>query len=499
VFILKEYDLIIIGAGVGLYLADVALRKDLKCAIIEKGKFGGTCLTRGCIPSKILTYPASVIRETEHSKQIGLDFKRPDFNWEEISSRMWNKINESNEIEQGLLNIENLDVYRGIGEFTSQYTLRVKDSNGNFSREIKGKKIAICVGGKTFVPNINGLEEAGYITSETFFGEAFPQAPYKRLAIIGGGAIGVEFAHIFSAFSSIVSIIEIQPHLLSNEEQDISIMLEKQFRENNVDVFTNHKIISVTKTQHEKIIVVKNIENNEIRNIYCDEILVASGISSPTDLLKIENTTIETNEKGWIRTNEFLETSVKNIYALGDINGKFQFRHKANYEAEILINNLFGDPKKKKSADYSKVPWAVYTQPTIAHVGLTEKEARNLNVRLFIGKKHFSSIAKGYAMGIEEGNVDDGFVKIIADKNKKILGVHIIGPEADILLQSFVYLMNSGFSCDSENLKDCECINSFDKAFKAKGTYLPIYNSMVIHPSLSELTAWVLGEMQWSD
>lgn len=492
-----DYDMVIIGSGVGLSILESAMQNKLKCAIVENLKFGGTCLTKGCIPSKVLVAPCDMIRDAEHSKKIGVNLKLDTVDWELISKRMWKMIDQNKEIESNLTNDNSVSVYKGNAEFTSPFTMKVKLSDGSFTEEFRSAKFVVAAGGRSFIPPIQGLYETGFIMSETFFGNDFPHKPWGSLVIIGGGAIGAEFAHIFSALGTAVTIIEISEHLLSTEEEKISIFVENEFLKNAINVKTKYMAIKVEKKQQNKIVTIQNIETSELEYIECEEIFISSGIRSNADILKVENTGIEVDEKGWIVTNEYLETNVPNIWAIGDINGKYQFRHKANYEADILINNLFNIDSPKKHADYSKVPWAIFTHPQVAHVGITQKEAMMNNKRILIGENYYSDIVNGYAMGFEKKDSDNGFVKVIADENMKILGVHIVGPHAAILIQSFVYLMNFGYKCSSlkkdENLFKPSTFPTCPK----HGALEPLYNSMVIHPSLSELTAWVIGNLEW--
>lgn len=496
---MQEYDVIVIGSGSGLIVLEAALKSGLKCALIENAKFGGTCLTRGCIPSKILTYPADVIMQMKHAARIGLDFELRELHWDTIARRMWQWINESETIESTLDKAENLTVYKGLGEFTSPYTMRVLLHDFRYTEEFRGERIVIAAGARSLIPPVEGLAASGYVSPESFFNDKFPAKPYKSLVIIGGGAIGAEFAHIFSAFGTKITIVEMKPRLLSAEEEEISVHLEKQFAGNGIEVLTNHQLTAAATGAAGKTVTLKNMATGEDKTIECEEIFLAAGLISNADRLQVARTGITTDARGWMITDEYLRTSVKNIWAIGDINGKYQFRHKANYEAEILAGNEFGNSKTPRAADYTKVPWAIYTCPPVAHVGLTEQQAKTPGKRLLIGKKHYSSVAKGSAMGYSPGDADDGFVKIIADENKKIIGVHIIGSQADLLVQAFVYLMNAGYTCGNPGSKECERIHKLNNAFDVKGSFAPIFQSMVIHPSLSEVAAWVLGEMRWSE
>lgn len=492
---MKKYDLIIIGTGAGLMVLEAALAQGLHCAIVEKNKFGGTCLTKGCIPSKMLVYPADLLRETAEAKRIGLAYQPPKIDWDKISRRLWKQIDYSEKIEKEFSQVENLDIYKGIAEFISDYHINIEDYAGNHIEEITGDKIVIAAGARTFIPPITGLAEAGFITPETFFGEQYPKKVWKSLIIIGGGAIGAEFSHIFSAYGSKVTLLEMRPRIIATEEETISDLVQQSFVKNGIDVFTNHRILSVSVENNLKKIVVEDHNTGQQKVVSGEEIFVASGIRSNGDLLKLTSTNIATDQRGWIITNQFLETSVANVWAIGDINGKYQFRHKANYEAEVLINNLFGEDKKEVS--YSAVPWAIFTYPQVAHVGLTESQVKAMNVTYWTGTNYYHEVVGGIAMGYSRHN-DSGFVKIVVGEEKKILGVHIVGPNAALLVQPFVYLMNASHKCSENQMK--RKMKSFDDLrvlCPPLGTYMPINDSMVIHPSLNELTAWVMDKINW--
>jgi dihydrolipoamide dehydrogenase len=240
---------------------------------------------------------------------------------------------------------------------------------------------------------------------------------------------------------------------------------------------------------------VENRLKKEKTTVDCEEIFVASGVQSNADTLSLENTNVEVDERGWIRTNSYLETSQENIWALGDINGKYQFRHKANQEALILSQNLFGSEKKEVS--YDVVPWTIFTHPQVAHVGMTEKGVSDKGIPYKTAKNYYSEVVGGIAMGYRKQDEDNGFIKMIVGQDKKILGVHIVGPQAAILLQPFVYLMNEGYQCrkEAENCAEKKGIEELRMLCPQLGTYAPINDSMVIHPSLNELTAWVFEKL----
>lgn len=486
------FDIVVVGSGAGLMVAEAAILSNKKCAIIENSKFGGTCLTKGCIPSKMLVYPADLIREAERADKVGISFNKPDLNWDYISKRMWKQIDYSATIEQYLKKVENLRVYNGTAEFTGKNKMLVKLNSGGYSDEIQSEIFVLANGSRPFIPPINNLEKTGYITSETFFGNKFPQKPWSSLIIVGGGAISAEFAHIFSAFGTKVTIIEIQPRILATEEEEISKFVENEFKNKGITLITNSKAVSADTDGKMKSLTVENVLTGKRQTIKAQEIFIASGLLPNSDTLCLENTDIETDQRGWIRTNEYLETTQKNIYAIGDINGKYQFRHKANYEAEVLIHNLFSS-ESKRMACYNAVPRAIFTWPQVAGVGITEREAKNCGERYWVGKNYYSQIASGIAMGISKNSSDNGFVKIIVGQDKTILGVHIVGPHAAILLQPFVYLMNANYKCG----KGQKTKRKSSLICPQLGSYTPINRSMVIHPSFNELTAWALENIDW--
>ncbi|MFW9772602.1 MAG: FAD-dependent oxidoreductase [Promethearchaeota archaeon] len=493
---MELYDLVVIGSGAGLNVLNSGLQLGLNCALIEDTKLGATCLTRGCIPSKVLVYPADLIREAQHAEKVGLEFNVTRINWELISRRMWSQIDESKEIEKGLSQVPNLKLFQGIAQFVGDYEMEVQsiDKNKILGR-FKGEKFVIASGARSFIPPIKGLNEVGYLTNESFFGDKFPKKPYQSLIIIGGGIIAAEFAHIFSAVGTDVTIIEMLPGLIATEEPEISKFVEQNFKKI-MNVLVNYKAIEVKSKKKSKVVIAENINTGEKLEINAEEILIATGRQSNADRLKVQNTGVETDNGGWIKTNQYLETSKSNIWCIGDANGFFQFRHKANYESEICINNMFGRSDDKQSVDYTTVPWAIYSYPQIGHVGMTEAEAIENGHEIFVALKNYSTVAKGFAMGFNQNDYDDGFVKLIVDKYYRILGAHVVGPHAAILVQPFVYLMNAGFTCPSPEFSEKSDLPKLARACPESGSFMPIYKSMVIHPSLNEVTGWAIGSLR---
>ena len=490
-----KYDIVVIGSGSGLMVLEEAAKQGLNCAIVEKGKFGGTCLTKGCIPSKMLVYPADLVREIEQSERVGVRAGRPAIDWKTISRRMWEQIGYHTLIEEDLERIPNVTVYRGSASFTGPHSLTVRCADGR-EETLAGEKRVIAAGARSYVPDVPGLEEAGYVTAETFFGEKFPhEKPWDSLAIIGSGSIAAEFAHIFSAFGTKVTMLARSGSILTKEEPEIAAFVARQLKKGGVDILTDSDILSVERRGGRKLITVHNRITKERRAVESEEIFVASGLRSNADALSLDKAGVETDKSGWIVTNGYLETSQKHIFAIGDINGKYQFRHKANHEAQVLVKNLFGE--ERREANYEAVPWAIFTHPQVGRVGRTEKQLKEGGVPYRVAVNHYSEVVGGISMGYEEGADDDGFVKVIVGEDRKILGVHIVGPQAAILVQPFVYLMNAGYECRKklQDMKeDDKEIEGLRLICSRVGTYAPINDAMVIHPSLNELTAWVFED-----
>lgn len=495
---MKHYDVIVIGTGAANIVSDAALAAQLSVAIIEKGRFGGTCLNRGCIPTKVMVTAANRLREIQESARIGVLAEKPHIDWTTVSKRLWAKIGESPAIQTYYEQFPNVHTYNGTASFTGKKTLRVALNAGG-QIEMTAGKIIIATGGTTNIPAVPGLCETGYVTSETFFGPAFPQKPYKSLVILGGGPIGCEFAHVFSALGTNVTLIQRNVRLLPKEEPAVSAFLLRQFRHYGIDVHFQSDVLSACQQDGEKVLTCRDRATGETYTVQAEEILLAPGIRPATPLLHLENTDVKTDGRGYIRTNEFLETTAAGIWALGDVNGKAALRHKANYEAEILAHNLFSRqaPENWRWADYDLVPAVTYTYPEAAHVGLTEAQAKERGYIVETATNHYSAAAKGYALGYEEGASDDGFIKLVLDKQTKyILGAHIIGPEASILLQPFINNLMSGRH--TVNIVEADIASPTVQKLRAlpltrdlvPQSVYTFSETMTPHPSLAEVTMW---------
>jgi mycothione reductase len=453
---MKNYEVIVIGSGCGALISDEASAQGLKVALIDKGPLaGGTCLNWGCIPSKMLIYTADRIVEIEAAKKLGVEAEVKNIDFHFIMERMRKSRHDSQtHIRKGIRQSENLDFYEGEGHFVDEYILKV---NGE---KLKGKSIFIASGSRPFIPPIKGLENVNYLTNESVL--ELKERP-NSLIIIGGGYIAVEFGHFFAAMGTKVTILEMADRLVLAEEVEISKVLKSELSKR-IAVYTNAQAEEIKIKGNDVSVITIDRNSGERMEFTAQRLMMAVGRRSNADLLKVENTGVELDKRGFIKVNEYMETNIKNIFAVGDANGQQMFTHMANREAAIVVQNVFYGNKLK--VDYTAVPHAVYSHPQIASVGLTEEEARK-NHKIMVGRTKYIDVAKGEAM-LEK----QGYVKAIIERETdRILGFHIIGPYAPELIQEVVNAITSGGSIEEIN------------------------QGIHIHPALSELIPSTLNSL----
>ncbi len=452
---MKEYDIIVIGSGAGMIIGSRGTRAGMRVALVDAGPMGGTCLNNGCIPSKVLIYPADVIRNIEAARAVGVEARIERIDFELIMRRMHSVVGEGRrEMERSVRANQNLDWYRGWGEFVGDREIRVEGET------ITAPRIFIASGARAAIPPIPGLAEAGYLDNVSVMELArLPQS----LVVLGGGYIGCEYGHFFSAMGTEVTIIGRSPRLLEREDPEISEIVEKRLREQ-TDVRTGHEAVKVEREGEKKVVSALDLETDEVREFAAEEVMVALGRRSNSDILKPEKSGVQLDRRGWIVVDEYLETTRAGIWAIGDAIGKYMFRHVANREARMAWNNAFAEEggKEKEKMDYHAVPHAVFTCPPVGAVGMTEAEAKAAGYRVLVGRARYGDVTKGYAMAEEES-----LAKVVVQRDTgKILGCQIAGSEAPELAQQVVYLMNAGYQ-----------------------DYGPVARSLVIHPALSEVVS----------
>lgn len=452
---MDRFDLIVIGSGAGTHVASIASKEGLKVALVDQGPVGGVCLNNGCTPSKMLIYPADLIRIIQNAENVGVQAQITGIDFQKIMGRMHSLVEKNRKsLEKSVNAKKNIAWYNSTAEFIGDYTLKVED------KTLVAAKIVIATGARALVPPIKGLNEVSYLDNVTLLN--LKELP-ESLIIIGAGYIACEYGHFFSAMGTKVTILGRSSRVLKNEEPEVSQIVSDSLGRSLV-ILTNYEVIGVELKDGKKVVSAHNLIDNKIYQFQADEILLAAGRRSNSDSLKLEKTGVETDQKGWIKVNKYLETTKKDIWAIGDAIGKHMFRHTAKYESDIVINNMLlaEGEKDRNEVDFHAVPHAVFTNPQVAGVGLNESKAIDSGYKVLVGRARYMDVAKGVAMDEEHG-----FVKLIVeDKTGKILGCSVVGREASELIQQVVYLMNTGRQ-DLEILK----------------------RAQIIHPTLNEVLA----------
>ncbi len=457
---MKEYDVIVIGSGSGLSLVHKALSEKAKVALVAKEYLGGTCLNVGCVPSKLLIYPADRIMEIEDAGKLGVSAAIKSIDFVRIMERMRAYIQRGvSFLREDTISTENLDFYEAEGRFIADYTLQVQSEK--IDEQIRGRKIFIASGTRPLIPPIKGLQNVDYLTNETLLSlERLPES----VLVLGGSYIGVEYAHFFSAMGSKVTIVERLERLVAFEEPEISDLLKKEM-EKRMTIYTGTTAIEVRKKGNGVALLLKEEITGQEKEVAAERLLVAAGRVSNASRLDLPKTGVETDRAGFIKVDNYLQTSKEHIWAVGDTTGKQMFTHAADKEVGIAWHNATHEDKTEM--DFAAVPHAVFSYPQIASIGLTEAQARN-TYQVLVGKANYSDVVQGDAR-MEES----GFAKAVIEKETgRILGFHIIGPEASVLIQEVVNAVANKARADS------------------------ITDSIHIFPSLSELIPEALNRAE---
>jgi len=427
---MPDYDVVVIGGGAaGLTVAGGSAKFGLKVALIEKEKLGGDCLYYGCVPSKTFIHSAKVASLIKRAKEFGLNETPLSYDFSKVINHVWDvihKIEEHDDPER--FREMGVDVIFGEPSFLSPQEIKVDGKN------ITSKNFVISTGTRTTIPQIKGLTETGFITHvDVFHLKTLP----KSLIILGGGPIGIEMCQAFARFGSEVRVIEMENQILPIEDTDISEKLLSILSGEGIK-FSTGTIAKEVKAEGGKRVVTCEKEGNEVV-FKADEILIATGRSPNVEGLNLEAAGVNYNKKGIIVTKR-LRSTTSNIWACGDVAGPYLFTHMAEYQAGIVLRNiLFKLPAK---VDYNLVPWTTFTDPEVAHVGITEKEAREKGINLSIYKFDYGEVDRA----ITEVEVN-GFVKIITTGWKgKIIGGHIIGPNSGELIHELIIAVKKGLT-----------------------------------------------------
>jgi mycothione reductase len=432
-----HYDLVIVGTGSGNSILDSRFA-DWKTAIVEKGVFGGTCLNVGCIPTKMFVHTADLAATPSVSGRFGVDEDLRGVRWTDVRDRIFGRIDPiaagGREYRVGHEDNANVTVYEGQGRFTGHKELALSLPDGR-TETITADRFVLSAGGRAIIPDIEGLAEVGYHTSDTVMRlDALP----SRLVIVGSGFVAAEFAHVFSSFGVEVTVIARSRVLLRSEDEDIS----RRFTElagRRFDVRLNRKILRARRAGAE---VELELEGRE--TVTADQLLIAVGRTPNSDVLDVAATGVSTMDSGHVVVDDWQRTSVEGIYALGDLSSPYELKHVANHEARVVQHNLL-HPDEPIQADHRFVPHAVFTSPQVASVGLTEQQARRRGLKYVTSIQDYAGIAYGWAM-----EDTSGFAKLLADpETGLLLGAHIIGPQASTVIQPLIQAMSFGLDARS--------------------------------------------------
>ncbi|MBI4927968.1 MAG: dihydrolipoyl dehydrogenase [Anaerolineae bacterium] len=421
---MSEYDLVVIGAGPGGYVSAIrASQLGLKTAIIDKQWLGGVCLNIGCVPSKALLKNAEVAHILrERAKDFGFSFDNLKLDYSVAVKR---SRQVSDRLTKGvgfLMKKNNVDVYMGTALLKSKNSVQVTAADGKV-QELAAKNIIVATGSySTPIPGVkmDGKKIVSY--HEAILQENLPGSAI----IIGGGAIGLEFSTIWNSYGTKVTIVEMLPHIAPLEDEEVSTELEKAFKKNGITVLTGHRVLSVEATATGVKVKVSSAEGEKV--LEAEQTLVAIGFKPNNSGLGLETVGVKLTERGHIQIDDSMTTSVPNIYAIGDVTGKFLLAHVASAQGIIAAETIAKHETIK--LDYAMMPRATYCYPQVASFGYTEAQAKEKCYEIKVGK--FPFIANGKSLGLGE---TVGFAKIISDaKYGEILGAHLIGPEVSELL-----------------------------------------------------------------
>ncbi len=430
----KKFDvnIVVIGAGsAGLVSSYIAAAVKAKVILIEKHLMGGDCLNTGCVPSKALIRSAKILAQAKRAQEFGFKSIDVEFDFEEVMQRV-QRVVQTIEPHDSVERYTELGVecIQGEAKITSPFTVEV---NG---RTITTANIIIATGARPFVPPIPGIEDMDYLTSDNVW--QLKTLP-PRLVVLGGGPIGSELSQCFARFGSKVTQVEMLPRILIREDEEVSELVTKQFTNDGVDVLTSHKALAFKKAGENKVIVCE-YKGKEVE-IEFDSLLVAVGRKANIEGFGLEELGIDITKQGTVQTNEYLQTLHPNIFACGDVAGPFQFTHTAAHQAwYAAVNSLFGKFKKFK-VDYSVIPWATFTEPEVARVGLNELEAKEQGIKYEVTRYGIDDLDRAIA---DEGA--KGFVKVLTVPGKdKIIGATIVGDHAGELITEYISAMKHNF------------------------------------------------------
>ena len=454
-----DRNLIVIGGGsAGLVTAYIAAAVRAKVSLIEQHKMGGDCLNTGCVPSKALIRSAKLLSHMARSKEFGIASARAEFDFGAVMERVQAVIRQVEPHDSVARYTElGVDVIEASAKIVSPWEVELTRSNGRTER-LSTRSIVIAAGARPFVPPIPGIEEVGYLTSDTVW--ALRELP-RRLVVLGGGPIGSELTQAFARFGAQVTQVEMAPRILIREDAEVSDLVTQRFRGEGIAVLADHRAKQFLIENGEKILIAEH-EGRDVR-IAFDAVLVAVGRIANLKGYGLEELGIPAERT--VGTNAYLQTIYPNIYAAGDVAGPFQFTHTAAHQAWYAAVNALFDPFKKFKADYTVIPWATFVEPEVARVGLNEQDAKEKGIAYEVSRYDIDDLDRAIADGEAHG-----FIKVLTVPGKdRIIGVTIVGEHAGDLIAEYVLAMKQGIGLNK------------------------ILGTIHIYPTLAEANKYVAG------
>ncbi|WP_330633312.1 dihydrolipoyl dehydrogenase family protein [Halocatena halophila] len=457
---MRDHDLIVLGGGTGNIVASAAAEEGLDVALIERDRLGGTCLNRGCNPSKKLIHRADIVETVQRANSFGIDASLNGVAFAEIVDEAITEVTEeAKEKAKRARENDNITFYQTDGRFIDDHTVEV--DSGTNSEILTAEKIVLAGGSRPLIPDsISGTDDVEFITSA----EALRvHERFDRLVIVGGGYIAVEMSHFFGAMGTDVAIVSHSEVLAEREDRDIAERLTDVYDDKH-ELHLGYEATAFEADDDTKTVTAESDDGDEI-TIQGDELLVATGRRPNSDLWDVKAAGLETNNKGFVQTNEYLETSTEGVWAIGDISGNYLFKHSGDKEAKYVIENAITG--NRQPVTYPGMAHAVFGSPQIAGLGKTESEVRDDGRDYVIGTLSYDDTALGMAL-----EADAGFAKAIVGSDGDVIGFHIIGPHASLL------------------------IHEVSTAVAAGADAKTIAETIHIHPALSEVVQGAFQDIQ---
>jgi dihydrolipoamide dehydrogenase len=447
----SPFDVVIVGGGPGGFPAAIrAAQYGLRVALVEKERAGGVCLNWGCIPTKAMLHSAEVLESAQHAADFGVLVENVRLDYPAVLKRKDAVVKSLTDGVGQLLKANGVTVFNGHARFTSPTSLDVvgvgasplgaggpmynapADAKGQPSATLEGKHIIVATGSQPAQLPIPGVDLPGVLNSDGAF--MLKEVP-KRIVIVGGGAVGTEWATLFAAFGSEVTLVELLPSLLPLEDEDMGRTLSRSFQKRGIKVLTGSTVSNIEKRKSALHVTITDKDGKNEQQVEADNVLI--GVSRRPNVidLDLDRTGVKTDQRGYIEVDERLRTNVQNVFAIGDVVGRIQLAHVATHQGLVAAGVIAGHDEKM---DYKAVPAATFTHPEVASVGLSEAKARDAGHDVVIGKFPFAALGRAQIFSATEG-----LIKIVADrKYGEVLGVHIIGPSASDLIPEAVLALN---------------------------------------------------------